>query len=147
MKKEAAKHLENAIFLAQKKKMEEARKEIEKALEIYPNYAEAYYYLGIGLTEMGLIDEGIKALDRALEIEPEYVEALNRKGIAFQRKGMMKEAIEEYKKALERNPMYAEAHLNLGLTLLECAITEFEKVLRIEPENEIAREKLERLKA
>jgi tetratricopeptide (TPR) repeat protein len=46
-----------------------------KALEIKPNYHEAWFNRGIALDNLGRWEEAIASYDKALEIKPDYHEA------------------------------------------------------------------------
>ena len=48
---------------------------IKKRLEINPDYAEAYYNMGIALKDNGDLDAAIDSYKKALEIKPDYVGA------------------------------------------------------------------------
>ena len=56
-------------------KLEEAIEAYNKALAIKPDYAEAYYNMGIALQDQGKLEEAIEAYNKALAIKPDYAEA------------------------------------------------------------------------
>ena len=93
-------------------KLEEASKAYNKALNIKPDYANAYYNLGITFQTQGKLEEAIEAYNKALTIKPDYAEAYNNMGITLQDQGKLEEGIEAYNKALAIKPDYAEAWLN-----------------------------------
>ena len=74
-----------------------------KALEINPNFSEAWVNLGTSLKEQD-DDESVKAYRSALAIKPDYAEALNNIGTVLARQGNLKEAIEAFNKALSIKP-------------------------------------------
>ena len=45
-----------------------------KALAIKPDYAEAYYNMGVTLKDQGKLEEAIEAYNKALLIKPDYAE-------------------------------------------------------------------------
>lgn len=59
-----------------KRKYPEARKRLEEAVRIYPEYALAWSELGAALEQMGLPDEARTALQRAIEADRMYVKPL-----------------------------------------------------------------------
>ena len=75
-----------------------------KALEINPNFSEAWVNLGTSLKEQDELDESVKAYRSALAIKPDYAEALNNIGTVLARQGNLKEAIEAFNKALSIKP-------------------------------------------
>ena len=46
-----------------------------KSLAIKPDYAEAYYNMGVTLQEQGKLEEAIEAYNKSLAIKPDYAEA------------------------------------------------------------------------
>ncbi|GIU71488.1 MAG: hypothetical protein KatS3mg003_0967 [Candidatus Nitrosocaldaceae archaeon] len=105
--------------LTKLQRYEEAIEAYNKALEINPNYAEAWNNKGYALAKLQRYEEAIEAYNKALEINPNYAEAWNNKGYALDELQRYEEAIEAYNKALEINPNYAEAWNNKGIALDE----------------------------
>ncbi|MBS1833539.1 MAG: tetratricopeptide repeat protein [Acidobacteria bacterium] len=71
--KDAKKALEKGRELNKKKKTADARKEFDKAVELYPKYASAWYEIGL-LEEAAKNPEGArKAYAQALAADPKYV--------------------------------------------------------------------------
>ena len=129
------------------KQFDSAIKYYKKALEIKPDYAEAYYNMGIALKDNGDLDAAIDSYKKALEINPDYVGAYFNTGNILKDRGDLEAAIDSYKKALEIKPDNAEAYNNIGLTLkdkgdLEEAINSYKKALEINPDYFEAQENL-----
>ena len=55
-----------------------------KAIEIDPQNANAWYNKGFALHYLGRYEEAIAAYDKAIEIDPQYTDALYNKGFAFE---------------------------------------------------------------
>ena len=146
----AASHLERALGLAQRGELNAAISELRAALELYADYAEAHYYLGVCLLAAGKPREALEEFDEALRLDKSYFEAHVRKGVALRKlydDGVCEfdAVIEEFKKAIQKNPRYVEARYNLAIALLErgdvaAAKSELAEILKIDPENEEARE-------
>ncbi len=64
----------------------------DKALEIKPNYHQAWYNRGIALVNLGRWEEAIASYDKALELKPDKHEAWNNRGIALRNLGRGEEA-------------------------------------------------------
>ena len=47
----------------------------EKAIELKPNYAEAYSNLGNALTNLNRFEEAVSSYETAIELKPNYAEA------------------------------------------------------------------------
>ena len=109
-----------------------------KALEIKPDYVEAYYNIGVTLQEQVKLEDAIDYYNRALAIKPDYADAYNNVGNILQQQGRVEEAVFAYNKALSVQPHYAEIHNNIGIMLKERgnlahAIEAFKRALAIKP--------------
>ena len=108
----------------------------KKALSINPNYADAYYNMGVALNDKGDPEAAIESYKKALRINPNYADAYNNMGTALKDKGDLKEAIDHYKQSLKINPGFAEGHSNLGAALqllnqTEQALASYEKAISL----------------
>jgi tetratricopeptide (TPR) repeat protein len=120
-------------------RLDEAITHFQKALLVWPDYAEAHYNWGIALAAGGQLDDAIGHYREALRIQPDYAEAHNNLGNALAASRRAEEAVEHYQKALEIQPDFAAAERNLGSTLaaggrLKEAATHFRKALEIQPD-------------
>ena len=86
----------------------------KKATELDPDFASAYYNLGIIYAAKGLLDEAVSAYKKVLTIKPDYYAARNNLATAYIKIGMFDEAITELKQVLASNPDLPHAHFNLG---------------------------------
>ena len=119
----------------------------KKALKLKPDYAEAYYNMGVALKGKGDLKEAINSYKKALKIKPDYAEAYYNMGNMLRDNGDLEEAINSYKKALKVKPDHAEAYNNIGIALedngnLEEAINSYKKALEIKPDYSEAKENL-----
>ena len=111
----------------------------KKALEIRPDYAEAYFNMAVTLKDKGESEASFDCYKQALKIKPNYAEAYNNIGNALKDKGDLEEAIECYEQALMIKPNYAVAYHNMGNVQkdkgeLEAAIDSYQKALKIRPD-------------
>ncbi len=109
------------------KKLERAKLEYEKALELAPDnliakksLSEIYYKLGISYLQDEKYDIAIAELSKALEINPELPQLKSALGIAHYNLGMnyakkneLDKAISEFNKTVEVNPDYAKSDMNI----------------------------------
>ena len=98
-------------------KYDEAIQAYNKALEINPQFADAWSSKGNALNSLSKYDEAIQACDKAIEINPQFAEAWNNKGAALYYQGKYDEAIQAYDKAIEINPQFADAWSSKGNAL------------------------------
>ena len=115
--------------------------EIRKAVQLDPNFAEGYRWLGDLLVSSPrrIYDQAIQAYQKAVELWPDYADAFVGLGDARQAKGQYDEAIAEYQKALALEPENARVHFGLGKIyynekqLYHEAVAEYERAIRLDP--------------
>ncbi|MBN1509990.1 MAG: tetratricopeptide repeat protein [Sedimentisphaerales bacterium] len=95
-----------------------AKVQCRKALELNPESARAYYYLGLAMFGRNRHDEAIQYLSEAVQRDPEKGEIHTNLGAAFVAKGMLDEAVSHLQKALQIDPNDVSAHSNLGVAML-----------------------------
>jgi tetratricopeptide (TPR) repeat protein len=127
-----------SVLSAQNGHIDEAIAQLQRVVEMDPNYAEAHYNLGIDFSRKGQIDDAVAQFQQALDLNPNYAEAHYNLGVIHDEKGRVDDAIAEFQAALESKPSYAEANNNLGIALgekghFEAAIAQFEKALEANP--------------
>jgi len=139
----AQEYYDTGLDFLGKKMYDEAIAAYQKAIELNPQYTNAYRYLGVAYRKKGMNDEAISAYKKAIELNPQYTEAHNELGIAYYNKKMYDEAISAYKKATETNPQYVSAYSNLGLAyrkkgMNDEAIGAYKKAIEINPKYTLA---------
>jgi len=99
-------------------KPKEAAEKLERAIEVDPEYAEAYYNYALLQEELDEPEEAAEKYERAIEHDPEYADAYYNYGLLLNGKlDKPKEAAKMYEKAIEVDPEHANAHYNYGLLL------------------------------
>ncbi|MEH2026036.1 tetratricopeptide repeat protein, partial [Nostoc sp.] len=103
----------------EQKKLDAAVAAYQKAIQLNPNLATAYYNLGNALSDQKKLDAAIAAYQKALTLPDtpgppasDYTLAHNGLGLVFQQQGKLKEAIEQFDKAEEIDPNYVYASNN-----------------------------------
>jgi tetratricopeptide (TPR) repeat protein len=71
--KDARAAFEKGWEALKKNKLDDARKDFEKAARIYPGYAAAWYELGKLSTDRGQFDDGLRCFQTAIQADPKYV--------------------------------------------------------------------------
>jgi tetratricopeptide (TPR) repeat protein len=78
-----------------------AIKDFDKAIELKPEYVEAYINRGLAKSLSGDIQGGIEDIDKALSIDPHYKDAYAMRGIVENKMGDKQGAVLDMKKAEE----------------------------------------------
>ena len=94
--KHAKTHTRLGIIFFEIGRFEEARTNLERAINMHSKMAEAHFYLGRLLKETGRPHEALKEYDQALKIDPDLVEVHKYKGDTYKVLRMEKEADMEY---------------------------------------------------
>jgi TolB-like protein/Flp pilus assembly protein TadD len=116
---DAMSHGQRGWFCLNRKRFDEAIREIKQALELDP-LMPLYYAWSVGLhVAIGRPDEALREFAKALEIDPNSGLAYFHAGMAYARKELLDEALDTFEKGkrLVVFPGWAEA--NLGLTYLK----------------------------
>ncbi len=129
---------QSAIRYLRAKEYDKAVIELERAVNLNPEFGEAHFRLGIIYNLIGKQDEAISQFRRALEINPRDAAAHNNLGSMYYLKEMLEEAANEFKEVLKIDPDFAEAHSNLGGVyfkkgMIELARDEVQRALDINP--------------
>jgi len=94
---------------------DEAAHFFEKAIELNPNFAPAFNYLGLAYRDAGMdIDEVIWYFKVAIDIDPTYSPAYENLGKTYYGLGDFDEAAAHCEKALSLNPKSVSTQLALG---------------------------------
>jgi protein O-mannosyl-transferase len=99
--------------------------ELEKGVAILPNYAEAWYHLGLAYKEKGIIPSAVNAFEKARSYKEFntadfYISA----GLAYGLSKKYDAAIADFTKAISIDPANAEAYNNKGLYYTEKGVTD-----------------------
>jgi tetratricopeptide (TPR) repeat protein len=88
----------------------------DRAAEIDPNYAEAWYQAGFCYGMLGKHADALKASRRAAALRPEWAETFVNVGASSFALGQFKDAVEAYRQATRLDPYNADAQFALGLS-------------------------------
>lgn len=146
-RREAEEHNERGVMYFHRRELAAAEREFNQALEIRPDFAEAYNNLGLVLSDLGKRDEAVASFRKAIDLAPEAPEAYNNLGCLYKVRKDFQQAVELFNQAIAKREDYALAYFNLGLAYeetekFEAAIKAWEKVLTLQPTHEEARRKL-----
>jgi len=116
-----------------------------KAIELRPNFSEAYNNLGTFYLMLGKWDLAIqcfaRALDNTVYATPHF--AYNNLGFAYHKKGDFRKAVASYLKAIQARPSFSRAHHNLGITYeamkqWDDAVKAYKESIRYAPDNPVS---------
>ena len=82
-----------------------------KIININPNDADSWYYLGSILFRENKLNEALDAYQKAVQINPKHFEAYNSLGRVLCKLGKYKNSLNAYDKALEIYPNSSEVWL------------------------------------
>jgi tetratricopeptide (TPR) repeat protein len=103
--------------LSKKGRLQEAKEDYQKSLQINPRYPDALNNMGYALSGEKRYAEAVQYYEKALRFAPKQCEIHNNLGNALSELGKINEAIEQYGIALSIDPEHADAHNNLGIAL------------------------------
>ncbi len=111
---------------------EKAVEELEKAVRISPEYADAYTNLGVQHIRMGRFQEACDEFSRAIAIAGPSTPRLSNLAYAQRQLHRLPEAIESARAALRLDPSSPQAHLILGSILAIDPRTRAESIQHLE---------------
>jgi tetratricopeptide (TPR) repeat protein len=106
-----------ADALGRKGQPEEAMIHYDAAIQLQPNYADAYYNRGNILFAEGRIDEAMADWEKTLQLRPSDADAHTCLGNAFLRRGLVEEAVAHYEKAIALAPKDPHSRINIAWVL------------------------------
>jgi tetratricopeptide (TPR) repeat protein len=85
--KDAQKAFKKAMEALEKKKLDQVRPELEKAVKIYPEYAQGWFELGRVYQAAGDLPQALNAFNQSIKADPKYVRPyLQLTGLLYQQK-------------------------------------------------------------
>ena len=112
---EAMRQLQKGTSSMRSKKYEEAIECFEKAVELKPEFTEAYYNIGISYIELGKHKDSAKVLKRVIQLDPDNANAYYGLGYAYYSLKKYDDALTAFKHSIELKPDNAFAHSKIGL--------------------------------
>ena len=117
----------------------------DKAIELNPDNADAYYKRGDAYDEMGEYGKAIADYNKAIELDPNHTLAYYNRGCAYGEIGAYDKAIADYNKAIELNPNDALAYYNRGLAYREKGevpkvVSDLEKCISLSTDPELTKD-------
>jgi tetratricopeptide (TPR) repeat protein len=137
---------------AETEKWAEAIEAYETAVEIAPDYADAYCNLGAVRYHQGQRAEARRAFEACLAREADHVEANFNLANVLEEEGDDRGALVHYRRALAADPLYPDLHINLALLYEKIerprpSLDHWRRYLQLDPEGtwaEVARMRINR---
>jgi tetratricopeptide (TPR) repeat protein len=137
---------------AESSKWSAAIEAYERAVEIAPDYADAYCNLGAVRYNQGQRAEARRAFEACLAREADHVEANFNLANVLEEEGDDRAALVHYRRALAADPLYPDLHINLALLYEKIerprpSRDHWRRYLQLDPEGswaEVARMRLDR---
>jgi cytochrome c-type biogenesis protein CcmH/NrfG len=131
-----------------------AETNLKKAIELKSDYAYGHYQLAIAYQQQGKLDEAISKMESIVNYNQQDVGAAFELGVLYLQRlsaGDLTRAEQVLNLAVKLLPSYSNAHWYLAFVYEQqgnkaAAISEIEKVLELNPENEMVKTRLETLK-
>ncbi|XP_077511479.1 protein O-mannosyl-transferase TMTC1-like [Amblyomma americanum] len=135
-------HFNLANVYSKQGQKELARILLERAVELEPEFSEAYSSLAALAAGLGHITEAERLHRLALRSDAANADARNNYGTFLQTQGRIQEAVDQYQRALELHPNHTVALLNAARSLrtmnldrqAECL---YKKALAVEPDPQV----------
>lgn len=110
----ARKEFAKAQELMNKNKLAESREKVDRALSIYPQFADALTLRGILKLADGKADDGIADLQQAIQIDPSYALAYMAMGAAFNSISKYADAIRTLERGVSLQPNAWQSYFELA---------------------------------
>ena len=133
-------HCLGRALLVQGTRLADALRNLERAVELDPNRAEYFLYVGWAANEAGNVPKAEKALAEALRLDQGLADAYWQRGVLRQRQGAVRDAIADLTKALALRPSRHEAHAALADAFYDLgreqeALKEWLLAIQAQPDN------------
>jgi tetratricopeptide (TPR) repeat protein len=125
------------------KRYKDALEVYSRAVELKPEYTEAWIGKANTLLELKRYQDAMEAYDKAIQLQPNDLEAWKGRGKALDNMQRYEEAIASFDNALKIQPNNLETWTERGNVQIKLqqyseAITSFDKAVKIQPNNSLA---------
>jgi TolB-like protein/DNA-binding winged helix-turn-helix (wHTH) protein/Tfp pilus assembly protein PilF len=119
----------------------DSQRELQRAIQLNPNYATAHHWSSVYLSAMGRFPEAIQEAERAHELDPLSPSITISLATEYRDARRFDRSIELLSAVLELDPNFAAAHQGLGKTyaamgLWKLAVEEFQKAAALAHDSE-----------
>lgn len=112
---------------------------LDEAIQLKPDYAEAFNNRGIAYFELGQYQRANEDYNEAIRLKPQRAESFNNRGITYIKLGQYQRAVEDFDQAILIKQNYAIAYGNRGSAYLSLnqyqnAIESYNEAIRLRPD-------------
>lgn len=94
--------------------LNQAASQFQKAIDIYPDYHDAYAQMGLHHYRSKNKQKAMQAYQKSIELKPNNAKVYSNMGIIYFEEGNLDKAQEVYEKAVKIDPRFPDALRNLG---------------------------------
>ena len=133
------KYVKNGLDYAAKGDFDKAIQNLNKAVELNPQYSLAYYNRAYVYSEIGKIDNALSDYSKAIECNPKDALAYSNRGkLLFDKYNKLDQAMSDFNKAIEIEPGNGKFYYNRGLLYdvqgnSEAALKDYTKAIELIP--------------
>jgi len=118
----------------------DAIKAYSMAIELNPQYANAYFARGLNYVILGNNQQAVEDYNKVIKLDPQDAKAYLHRGAAYFDLGNYQQAIKDTNKAIELDPQNASAYLTRGssygnLGNYQQAIKDINKAIELDPQD------------
>ncbi|NJO43998.1 MAG: tetratricopeptide repeat protein [Cyanobacteria bacterium CRU_2_1] len=115
---------------------EEAITTYDRAIQMQPNHAIAWFSRGVALAKLHQFEEAVQSYDQAIQTKPDFLEAWFSRGSVLARLQHLETAIESYEKVTQMKPDFYLAWFGIARCYalqnnLELALGNLEKAIEL----------------
>ena len=109
-----AHYMRGYAYQNKQNKVAHALEDHTKAIELNPNFADAYCLRGFAHRNRGENEHAFEDSNTAINLDPDFADAYCLRGFTYLKKGKYNLAFEDANKAIELNPNFADAYCLRG---------------------------------
>lgn len=130
-------YLNRSIIQKENGNVELALKDVNHAIKLHENNAEAFCNRGVIYEKMKDIEQAIDDYDKAIALNPDYAPAYYNRGSAFAARENIDKAIMDYSKAISLDPASTLSYYNRGVAFkmidrTDLAIADLSKAISLD---------------
>ena len=130
---------ETSSLEEREEKHEKAIKHYSRALELKPDYVDAYNARGVVYAMRGKIDHALKDFSMVIKLKPDYFAAYLNRGGVHRNDGRYEQALKDFDKVIELQPSVYVGYSNRGEVYhlkgdFDRAIADYNRAIQLKPD-------------